>query len=426
MEDLQKRLDIANHEKSRLENDILCKEEELDAMQIQIDMRHSEIAKLSQDNDRLIKENISLSEQLTATHDESLDKIELLNTEMSLLQQEHEDLKQEVSIYKEELPVLKEKLYKTQEHYADLENKYYALKMQNEQFELHKKDIQSQMIEQHGNESSLKEPFTEELSSLRNKCKLLEQEIEMLRKETQKYKKDTTEISSENIDKTNSEGEILTVEDNLAKIVNTDVRTEKHDLITRDMDERMSNEWQMFKSVIDEERREKDIIKAHNKNLMDEINDLRSKLQSVFENNKESAEMAKQTIEDLSHIIREKDEKINILQAEITHAKNIITQSSNDLTAIKTQKSEIEQLVFVKHNESLQYQNEIQKLVQRVNEQAAHIQELISERTANEMRNKANVEDQQGDHDRNEIDHSRHSTEIEALNKKCEIGRAHV
>lgn len=427
LEDL-KQLDITNCEKLDLENDILRKEEELDAMQIQVDMRQSEIAKLSQDNDRLIKENISLSEQLTATHDESLDKIELLNTEMSLLQQEHEDLKQEALIYKEELPLLKEKLYKAQKQYTKLENKYYALKMQSEQFELHKKDIQMIEIEQLGNESSLKKSFTGELSLLRNRCKFLEQEIEMLRtKETQELKKNVMEISSANIDKTIKEEELSIVEDHLVGIENTvtDV-VEKQDSMIRDTNI-TSNERQliqMFESIVDKEKREKDIIKAHNENLIGEINDLRSKLQSAFENNKESIEMAKQTIEDLSYIIQEKDQEINNLKAEITRAKNIITQSSNDLAVIKNQKNEVEQLISIKQNESLQYQNEIQKLIQRVNEQATHIQELISEQTANEMRNKANVEDQQGGYNHNEIDqvidHSIQSIEIAALNKKCD------
>lgn len=413
LENLREQLDIANQKTLYWESDFHDQQIKLHAMEIEIDTKQSEIAKLNQDNDKLIKENIFLSEQLTATHDESSDKIELLNTEMSLLQQEHEDLKQELSIYKTELPMVKEKLYKTQEHYAELENKYYVLKMQSEQFELHKKDIQSQAIEiEHGDESN-----PEEMSLLRNRCELLEQEVEMLRKETEKLKKNTTEISSANTDKTNKEGEVLTVEDNLEIESTVNIKAERQDLITRDV---MFNEQQMFKSIIDEERREKDTLKTENINLMDEIHDLRSKLQKALENNKESVEMAKQTIENLSHIIQEKDQEINILQAEITHAKNIIAQTSNDFVAIKNQKDEVEQLISIKHNENLQYQNEIQKLIQRVNEQASHIQELISERTANEMRNKANAEDQQGSHDCNVTDHSKQNTEIAALNKKCD------
>lgn len=422
LENLREQLDIANQKTLYWENDFYDQQKKLHAMEIEIDVKQSEIAKLNQDNDRLIKENIFLSEQLTATHNESLDKIELLNTEMSLLQQEHEDLKQEVSIYKTELPMMKEKLYKTQEHYTELENNYYELKIQSEQFELHKKDIQSQEIE-HGNESGLKESFSGELSLLRNRCELLEQEVEILRKETQKFRNNATEISPANKDKTNKEEELLTAEDNLVEIENTvtDVKTEKQDLMTRDTD--VSSEQQMFKTIIDQERREKDTLKAHNKNLQDEINDfvnLRNKLENDLKSNKESAEMTKQIIEDLSRIIQEKDQEINILQAEIIHAKNIIAQSSNDFDAIRNQKSEVEQLISIKHNENLQYQNEIQKLIQRVNEQASHIQKLISERTANEMRNKANMETQEASHDSNTIDHSRQSTEIAALNKKCD------
>ncbi|XP_018399446.1 PREDICTED: thyroid receptor-interacting protein 11-like [Cyphomyrmex costatus] len=407
LEDLQKRLNKANCEKLEMKNDVLHKEEQLATVQIQVDMRQSEIAKLYQDNDRLIKKNTSLSEQLTATHDESLDKIELLNTEMSLLQQEHEDLKQEVLIYKEELPVLKEKLYKAQQQYTKLENEYYAFKSQREQFELHKKDIQSQAIEiKSGNESSFKESFTEELNLLRNRCKLLEQEIEVLRtKETHELKKNTAEISLTNIDETNKEQKLSIAEDNLIGVKNTvtDMNIGKQDLMTRDTNVTSNEQQTENKSIVDEERREKDIIKAYNENLMDEINDLRSKLQTAFENNKESAEMAKQTIEGLSHIIREKDQEINILQAEITHAKSVIAQSSNDLAAIKNQKSEVEQLVSIKHKENLQYQVEIQKLIHRAHEQAACIQELTSEQKA-----------QQENH---LVDSS---IEIVALNKKCD------
>ncbi|KAL0127445.1 hypothetical protein PUN28_005620 [Cardiocondyla obscurior] len=425
LENLQEQLNTTIREKIDLENDNLNKEKELEAMQIQIDMKRSEIVKLCQDNDRLIKENVSLSEQLNATHDESFDKIELLNTEMSLLQQEHEDLKQEASIYKEELPVLKEKLYKAQECYTELENKYYALKLQNSQLELHKKDIQSPAteIDRRGNELDVEEPVTEELSLLRNKCEFLEREIETLRKEAHKFKKNVTEISLVNIDKTGKEEELLTAEDNLSGIENvvTDVEAEKQDCVTKNAKHSTAfNETHVLQSVIDKERREKDVIKAQNESLMNEIDDLRSKFQTTCVNNKESAKMAKRTIENLSCIIREKDQKINSLQGEIAHMKNTISQSLNDLAAINNQKSELEQLVSIKHNEILQYQNEIQKLIQRVNEQAAHIQEFISERTANEMRNKANAEDIKNEHDHNGIDYSRQSAEIATLNKKCD------
>lgn len=422
LHNLQKRLDMANREKSDLENGILRKEKELDAMQIQMDVKQSQITKLNQDNDRLIKENISLSEQLTATHDESLDKIELLNTEMSLLQQEHKDLKQETLIYKEELNRTKDKLYETQQHYAKLENEYHALKARlNEQVELEETKIPIQAIrmEELENDLSLKQSFIEKLNFLRNRCKLLEQEINVVRtKETQLLK---TREDTPNIDRANNsrlQEELSTVEDNLIEKENVHMKVEMHDLISRDTSN--NNEQQAFASILDKEKREKDILQAHNKHMMNEITELRNKLQIVIENNKESAEMAKQTIESLSHLIREKDQEMNILQAEIDRANTIITQTSNELVVIKNQRDELEQIVSTKHNESLQYQNEIETLVQRVNEQTAQIQRLISEQTANEIQEEdANLKEKE--RIRQIVDQqSEQSAEIATLNKKCD------
>ncbi|XP_070162015.1 thyroid receptor-interacting protein 11 [Polyergus mexicanus] len=418
LHDLQERLDIANREKFDLENDILHMEKELDAMQIQMDIKQSQITKLNQDNDRLIKENKSLSEQLTATHDESLDKIELLNTEMSLLQQEHKDLKQEASIYKEELTRTKDKFYEAQEQYIKLENEHYALKVRYEQIELEKKNIHTQAMrmEELEDELCLKESFIEKLNFLRDKSKLLEQEIKDVRiKETQllKSREHTSEISSPNIDSGNNrlQEEPLTVEDNLIGKENIiHVKAEMRDLTPKDT------------SIIDEEKREKDILKVNNKQMTSEITELRSKLQSAIENSKESAEMAKQTIEGLSHLIREKDQEMSILQTEVERAQTIIAQTSNELVAIRNQKDELERIVSAKHNENSQYQKEIEKLIQRVNEQTAQIQRLISEKTANEVRDEnVNLKERQKDRIHQIVDQqSGQSAEIAALNKKCD------
>ncbi|KAL6436248.1 hypothetical protein ACFW04_004666 [Cataglyphis niger] len=414
LHDLQERLDIANREKFVFEDDILRMEKELNEMQFQMDIKQSQITKLNQDNDRLIKENISLSEQLTATHDESLDKIELLNTEMSLLQQEHKDLTQEVSIYKEELTRTKDKLHESQEHYAKLENEHYALKVRYEQIELEKKNIHTQAIrmQELEYELSLKESFIEKLNFLRNRYELLEQEIKDVRtKEAQllKSREDISEISSPNNNRLQEEPS--TVEDNLIGKENIiHVKAEMRDLMPKDT------------LIIDEEKRETNILKIHNEQMVSEITELRSKLQSAIENSKESAEMAKQTIEGLSHLIREKDQEMSILRTEVDRAKTVIAQTSNELVLIRNQKDELERILSAKHNESLQYQNEIEKLVQRVNEQTAQIQRLISEKTANEIRDeKVNLKERQKDYIHQIVDQQNgQNVEIVALNKKCD------
>lgn len=427
LDELQQQLDKANREKFNLQNNILCKNNDLDEMLTEIDAKESQLARLYQDNDRLIKENASLSEQLAATHDESLDKIELLNTEMTLLQQEHEDLNQEMSTYKGELTRAKEKLHETQEHYARLENECGILKAQCEQLEVEKENIQSTMtervtrVQELQKELSFKESVIGELNFLRNKCQLLEQEREALRlSELSKNFSD----NSTYLDQTNEGKELGTTDNNLVKMVNVaeEMKTEKQDLATEGTNDATfdNNKQQMLEQIINEERREKDIAKEHNDKLTNEIIELRSKLQAVCENNKESTEMAKQTIENLSHIIRDKDNEISVLRADITHASNTIANISNEISIINKRKDELEQLVAVKHNETLRYQDEIQQLIYRLNDQAAYIQTLISEQTMNETRSKENMEENSHNKVENQIaEHRGQRDEIAALNEKC-------
>ncbi|XP_032668053.1 thyroid receptor-interacting protein 11-like isoform X2 [Odontomachus brunneus] len=427
LSDLQQQLDKTICEKFNLQNRIiLCKENDLDEMLTEIDTRESQLAKLYQDNDRLIKENASLSEQLAATHDESLDKIELLNTEMSLLQQEHEDLKQEESTHKGELTHAKEKLHETQEHYARLENECGILKTQCEQLEIEKGNIQSTMtervtrIQELEKELSFKESVIGELNFLRNKCQLFEQEREALLSEFPK----TSSNNLTYLDQTNEGKELGTIDNNLVKMVNVaeEMKAEMQDLATERTNNATydSNKQQTLEHIIDEERREKDIVKEHNEKLTNEIIELRSKLQAAFESNKESTEMAKQTIENLSHIIRDKDNEISVLRANITNANNVIEKISNKISIIGKRNDELEQLVTVKHNETLRYQDEIQQLICRLNEQAVHIQTLISEQTMNEMRSKENIEENNHNKIENQIaEHHGQRDEIAALNEKC-------
>ncbi|XP_011153440.1 thyroid receptor-interacting protein 11 isoform X2 [Harpegnathos saltator] len=402
---LQQQLDQANRGNSNLQNSILCKRKELDEMQTQIEAKQSQLTTLYQEYDKLIKENASLSEQLAATHDESLDKIELLNTEMSLLQQEHEDLKQEVSVNKGELTSTKEQLHETQGHYMRLQNECGVLKAQCEQLKAERENIQGistermTKMQELEKELSLRESTVGEVNFLRKKCQQLEQEREALR--LSEFPK-TASNNSTYSDKTNgrADGQELGVTgSNLVRIANVteEMKTERAtDLATEDTSNNVTlnhnNQWTLER-IIREERREKDALKEHNERLTNEIVELHDKLQSVIESNKESAEMAKQTIEDLSHLIRDKDHEVSVLRNDLTRANNTV-EVSNEIDQIGKRRDELEQLVAVKHNEILRYQNEVQQLIYRVNEQAAHIQRLVVEQTVNEAANKAKTERQ--------------------------------
>jgi len=435
LDHLRKELDAANHENSELRKDILYKSAELEEMRTRIEIKDSKIARINQDHERLIKETKSLSEQLIATHDESLDKIELLNTEMALLQQEYEDQKQKASIYKVELIQVKESLHEAQESNAKLENECYLLKR--EVCELREAErLQDRMPgmtrEELGNEASssrsLQESLVDERDFLQKRCEVLEREIQIFRaKETQFKQSSFREAATEVIagDKADEEiKEFANSEDNLTRRKHGPVEratTERQDLTKEGINITFNESGRTLLSIIDEERREKDTLKAHNEKLLREIIELRNEFQIASENSKESAEMARQTIENLSHLVREKDEEISTLRAEIVRVKDAAAQASDELAAMRGQKSELEQLNAVKHNEGLQYRNEIQRLVQHANEQALRLQELTTlQRAADETREGQQLKNLQKSGETDEsIDQSRQNAELAVLSEKC-------
>jgi len=436
LDDLRKRLDAADHESSELQKDILYKTAELEEMRTQIEIKESQIAKMNQDHERLIKETKSLSEQLIATHDESLDKIELLNTEMALLQQEYEDLKQKASICKTELTQVRERLHDAQEGNAKLENECHLLKRKVRELQEAER-VQDQTLgmtrEELRNEASssknLQESLMDERDFLQKRCEVLEQEIQIFRAKEIQFKQlslrePTTEVIAG--DKANEEiKEFANTEDNLTRKKEPVERAtmERQDLMKESINITFNESGRTFLTIIDEERREKDIVKAHNEKLLREIIELQNKFQIASENSKESVEMAKQTIESLSHLVREKDEEISALQAKIVRMKDTAAQASNELAAIKSQKSELEQLNAIKHNEGLQYQNEIQRLIQHVNEQALCLQELNLQRVTDEMREEQhskNLQENGGSSGTDEsIGQSRQNAELAVLSEKC-------
>ncbi|XP_014484270.1 PREDICTED: thyroid receptor-interacting protein 11-like isoform X2 [Dinoponera quadriceps] len=401
--DLQQQLNEADREKSALQDDLSCRTMKLDKMQTQIDGKQSQLAKLCQDNDRLTKENVSLSEQLAATHNESLDKIELLNTEMSLLQQEHEDLKQEVSTYKEDLARAREELRETQQRHAELGNERGALKARCEELEEEKQKFRDAVAERARRVRELEEELNlreAKFHFLLNKCESLEREAKgstmlLVPPETTH---DERQMNDEEA-----------------------VRAEKQrDSAAEDASNAASEEQRTLEQIIEGERREKEIARELNEKLTGEIAELHARLQTAVENNKESAGMAKQTIEDLSRLIRDKDNEMSVLRADLAQAGDTIAKMSGDIAMIDQRRDGLEQLAAVKHNEVLRYQDEIQQLVRRVNEQAAHIQGLIAERTVNEAAGKANTEENGPNGAKNQIA-ERQRNELAALDEKCGV-----
>lgn len=386
LEELQEQLNRITRERDDLDYDILNMRKELDESLNQIDFKDSQITRLNQENESLAKEKDSLLEQLTAVQDESNDKIDLVNTEKSLLEQEQTELKEAVAASEKELNEVKDQLRETEERYAKLENELLSLSEKAEK-------LQSE------NENLL----MDENRSLRSQYETLEQQVEQFK----------LEIAS--------------------------LQAEKNELLTRVQENVCDNEKQHIKALLEETTREKDALKSSNNKLMEEVIESQKKLQMTIDSNKESIDMAKQTIESLSHLIMEKDEEINALKVTLESAKNN-TELSENFATIKKERDELVNIVTIKHNESLQYHGEIQRLTHLLNEQTSQLQKIIAEKdadlaqlaekdaellwTKNELQvlqqRLRNVEESNANETCGIVEHSTQAAEIALLNGKCD------
>lgn len=282
--------------------------------------------------------------------------------------------------------------------------------------------------------------LTEKLSSMQNDHAQLMNEVETLRlreRELTKLQENFATVTEEN--KTlKSEYEVI--RDNYKKL-EYDVaclQEEKKELLNRINENAYDNEKQQIAACLEEEKRQNDVLKNENSKLIAEITDIRKKMQDAIEGYKESVDMGKQTIESLSHLIKEKDEEINGLKNALHLAKNN-EETSDHFSTIKNERDELVKLVTIKHNESLQYHGEIQRLTQLLNEQTSQIQSLLAEKdihlsdlkekdaqllwTNNELQavqqRLRNAEDSSSGAICGIVEHSTQTSEIEILTEKC-------
>lgn len=107
---------------------------------------------------------------------------------------------------------------------------------------------------------------------------------------------------------------------------------------------------------------EKDVKLEEKIKLINELSDVKKKYE-------DSLTMGKETIETLSKLIKEKDQEID--DKKLNNEK-IIDQ-------LTSEKNELVRIVQVKHNESLQYHAEIQRLTQLFTEQTLRLDKIITE-----------------------------------------------
>lgn len=327
LSDLRDQLYKVNSDKDDLEYDILnmrkeldntinqleYKETEFENLQQHIDELQQENRKIQTENDNLKKETNTFVEQLTSLQNESSEKVELLNTEKFLLEQEYSTLKEETDKEKHELIETRNKLINSEEKISLLENSLSTLKLET---------LSNNEIESKANEVTKK----------------LEEDLRIVNSEKEKLFLDL-EAKIE---------QILSKEEELSTL--------------RQQCSKLETEVQNSQS------------KDESNQLKTEIEELSQKLENSLEKNRESSTMARETIESLSQLIRDKDNEIEKLK---NHQTN---EFENELSSIKNERDELVKLVQIKHNESLQYHSEIQRLNQLLNEQLISIHKLIAER----------------------------------------------
>lgn len=443
LRDLQERLNRTDREKDDLEYDILNMRKELDEAFNRIDGKEDCIVRLSQENESLTKEKNSLLEQLTAIQDDSNDKIDLVSTEKSLLEQEMSELKERATSKEKMLSEIREELREAEERYAKLESDYFSMNKAAEKFQLENENLQNE-IKKHeelkNNEFEINK-LTEKLSSMQSDHAQLMNEVETLRLRERELAKLQENFATVTEESKTLKSEYEAIRDNYKKL-EYDVaclQEEKKELLNRINENAYDNEKQQIAACLEEERRQNDALKNENSKLIAEITDVRKKMQDTIEGYKESIDMGKQTIESLSHLIKEKDEEINDLKNALHLAKNS-EETSDHFSTVKNERDELVKLVTVKHNESLQYHGEIQRLTQLLNEQTSQIQSLLAEKdihlsdlkekdaqllwTNNELQavqqRLRNAEDSSnGAATCGIVEHSKQTSEIEILSEKC-------
>ncbi|KAI4495969.1 hypothetical protein M0802_008184 [Mischocyttarus mexicanus] len=356
LEELHEKLEKVNIERSDLEYDLFNMRKELDKALHEANTSQDLIVQLSQENDKFAKENASMLDQLTATQVESQEKIELLNTEKSLLEEEQSELRQELTKCEIINDSVKNQLEITKEEIKELRTENIALRSELEKIsELEEKFNENKAA---ANEL-LQNKFMEteaELNNLRLKEKeIAEKELNLLRSRLMEVE---TELNNLRL----KEKEIYQAEvDHNEIVVLRDTITDLNDKI------RLS----------EEQTKENEALKDINNKLTIEIVEIKNQLASTVESNKENVSMAKETIESLSNLIKEKDNEIDSLKMNAV--------DSNDFLTLKNERDELVKLVQIKHNESLQYHGEIQRLTQLLNEQVSQNRNLSIEQ--NQMAN---------------------------------------
>ncbi|XP_014233301.1 thyroid receptor-interacting protein 11-like [Trichogramma pretiosum] len=360
--ELREQLSKTSLERDDLEYDILQMRKELDRALEEAGISRGQIDKLRHDNERLARENNKLLDQFDDNQNESLDKIELLSTESGLLRQELESAR-------ELLEAAGKRATAAEENVVCLERLNKRLVEELTQL----RDVDEPELRRRLQEASV------ECGELRERCQRLTKEVADLRAENERL---AAEDSRHELMFEEQRTECQREEDELA-VALTKLKCsesyassleDEHQLLQKRIAELEAKRAELEAAVaaaesqinekqpsnataasggIDEEERQK---------LLKEIESLKSSLAR----DRDAAQMARETMNNLSQLISAKDSELIKLNASFD--------------ALRSERDELVRLVQDKHAESLQYHAEVQRLTQLLADQTANLQKSVAER----------------------------------------------
>ncbi|KAG8039173.1 hypothetical protein G9C98_003480 [Cotesia typhae] len=360
VKELRESFEGANQEKSDLEYDLVNMRKELDAALSQADQSEKECLKLNEEIRKLAEESKIAYKRMNEASEDSKERLGLLSRELDSLQQEHLFLQNEARADKTELDELKGRLEKSEEMSREWEIKLKEAKIEYEAMKeeiLRMKEVEEKLKISEKKYQEMKEEYlklkacNKELVGYQEKYLEVEEKVKRLEEEKNK----------EEVDKCHQlEGDLVTL------------LNEKQQLI---------EDKKKISDLVKVKAAELEALKEENKELREQLALKERELQSVVNKSQEGADMARETIENLSKIVNEKDKEIEAIKSlQASDIEKKVCENENILSSLRSERDELIKLVQVKHNESLQYHAEIQRMTQLFSDQAAALQTSVAER----------------------------------------------
>ncbi|KAH0546151.1 hypothetical protein KQX54_006835 [Cotesia glomerata] len=394
VKELRESLEGVNREKSDLEYDLVNMRKELDVALSQVDLSEKECLNLREEI-RKLDEKSKVDKE---AKEESEERLVLLSRELDSLQQEHLFLQNEARADKTELDELKGRLEKSEEILKGWESKFREAKIECEGLKeeiLRLKD-KLEKSEEISKEWEIK--FKEEILGLKEvekmkeeilRMKEVEEKLKVSEKKYQEMKEEYLKLKTCNKELVGYEEKYLEIEEKVKRMEEERNKEEvdrchqlEADLVMLlNEKQQLIEDKKEISDVLKVKEAELEALKEEKRELMEQLGLKEKELQSVVDNSQEAADMARETIENLSKIVNEKDKEIEAIKSlQALDVEKKVCENENILSSLKSERDELIKLVQVKHNESLQYHAEIQRMTQLFSDQAAALQTSVAER----------------------------------------------